>query len=284
VDAGLRHAEAAGQAAEDLGVRQALAGRGDRRLVPAEVEVAVRVVQVGVLGLHRARQQQVGVVGGVRLEVVDDDREEVLAREPAAHALLVGDARHRVARVDHGAAARIPPVTGHAGDAGDRSHGHAAAGVPLQPHRDADAGRPRGGRPVAERDDALARQAGDLAHALGRKFEDAAPEHLPAERVGLDERAVLAALGDHVEEAEGQRGVGARPRRQVLVGGGGGAGADRIERDDVGAVPAGHLDVLPQVMVRRQRVGAPEEDRRGWFRINSLRSNVCPGQDREASP
>ena len=136
--------------------------------------------------------------------------------------------------------------------------------MPLQPHRDADAGGTRGGEPIAERDDARTRQAGDPAHALGRAFQYPAAERLPAERVGLDELAILAAAGDDdVEQPQGETGIGPRSRRQVLVRRDGGAGADRIDRHHVGPVAASGLDVLPQVMIRRERVGAPQEDQAG---------------------
>ena len=50
----------------------------------------VAVVQVEVLGLHRRRQDDVGVVDGVGRELLHHDREQVLALEPAAHLRLVG--------------------------------------------------------------------------------------------------------------------------------------------------------------------------------------------------
>ena len=89
----------AGEPAEDLGVRQALAGRRDRRLVPREVHVPVAVVDVDVLGLHRRRQHDVGVVGRVGRDLLDHDGEEVLARERAPDLAGVGVRGERVGAV-----------------------------------------------------------------------------------------------------------------------------------------------------------------------------------------
>ena len=74
---------ARGEAAEELGVRERLAERRDRRAAEADVEVPVGLVDVVVLERRGGRQQQVGEVRGVGLELLVDDREQVLAREAA---------------------------------------------------------------------------------------------------------------------------------------------------------------------------------------------------------
>ena len=269
------------------------------------------------LRLHRRRQQQIRVVGGVGREILDHHGEEVLAGEAAAHLRLVRHGGHRVARVDQQrlhrrvlhlqeplaqachaqparagrpqvvapepgpvgaheaahvvdrAAAGVLPVAGDARDAGDGAHRHAAAGVALQAHRHADAGRARGRQALAERDDALAWQPGDRAHALRGELENPAAERLPAGRVRLDERAVLLAeRDDDVEQAEGQGGVGAGMNRQMLVGRRGRPRADRIDDDHPGAVAARRLDVFPQVVVRGERVRTPQQNQlRGAERL-----------------
>ena len=88
------------QPAEDLRVRQTLARRRDGGLVPLQVHVAVGVVEVGVFRLHGRRQHDVGVVDGVGGEVLDDDGEQVLAREAAPQRPLPGRARRRVGAVE----------------------------------------------------------------------------------------------------------------------------------------------------------------------------------------
>ena len=60
----------------------------------------VGIVQVGVLDLHRRREQEIGEVGGVGLEVVDDHGEEILAGESLPDPALVRRARRRIAAVD----------------------------------------------------------------------------------------------------------------------------------------------------------------------------------------
>ena len=47
------------------------------------VHVPVAVVDVEVLGLHRRGQDDVGVVDGVGRELLDHDREQVLALRPS---------------------------------------------------------------------------------------------------------------------------------------------------------------------------------------------------------
>jgi hypothetical protein len=89
-----------GQATEQFGVRQRLAERRDRRLVDLDVQMAVGLVDVELFHVAGGRQQDVGVVGGVGLEEVVDDGEQVVAGEAAHHlARLRGD-RHRIAVVD----------------------------------------------------------------------------------------------------------------------------------------------------------------------------------------
>ena len=61
-------------------------------------------------------------------------------------------------------------------------------------------------------------------------------------------------------EPEGQRGVGARQRRDVLVAAGRGVGADRVDGHDVRAGSLRLAHERPLVEVRGQQVGAPEDD------------------------
>jgi hypothetical protein len=57
-------------------------------------------VQVGMLGLHRRRQHDVGVVHCVRREMLEHDGEQILARQRPTHPVLVGIAAAGVGR-DH---------------------------------------------------------------------------------------------------------------------------------------------------------------------------------------
>ena len=68
-----------------FGVRLCFAERCDRRVVRERVQVSVRAVDVDLLELRGRRQQDVGVVGGVGLEDLVHDAEEIVARESRLH-------------------------------------------------------------------------------------------------------------------------------------------------------------------------------------------------------
>ena len=91
-------------------------------------------------------------------------------------------------------------------------------------------------------------------------------------------REVLAVLrahvDDHPQQPERERGVGARERRQVLVGALGRARAQRVDRDDVRAALARREHELPQVVAARERVRAPQQDQVGL----GERLRVHPGR------
>ena len=93
-------AQRAGEPAEDLAVRQALAGRLDGRQVERDVVLAVGVVDIEVLRLHRRRQHDVGEVHRVGHALLEHDGEQVLAREARVHARVIGIAGGGV-RVEH---------------------------------------------------------------------------------------------------------------------------------------------------------------------------------------
>jgi hypothetical protein len=74
--------------------------RRDGRAVQQRVGVAVGAVHVPVLQLRGGRQDVVGVVGGVGLEVLEHHGEQVFARKALHHLAGLGRHRHRVAVVD----------------------------------------------------------------------------------------------------------------------------------------------------------------------------------------
>ena len=77
----------------------------------------------------------------------------------------------------------------------------------------------------------------------------------------VDELPVLPAFGQHdVQQAERERGVRARHRREVPVALRRGARPNRIDGDDQRAVLPRLEDRPPQVGMRRQHVRAPEHD------------------------
>ena len=99
-EAGVGEAHACREQAKDLGVALRFAERRDRRIVRLRVQVAVRAVDVGLLELRGRRQQDVGVVGGVGLEDLVHDAEQVLARKAGRHFRGFGRDRDRIRVVD----------------------------------------------------------------------------------------------------------------------------------------------------------------------------------------
>ena len=96
----IRVAHVPGQIPEDLAVRPCLAHRRDGRAVQQHVGMAIRDLHIPVLQLGRGGQQVVGVVGGVGLEMLQHDGEEVFAREAPHHFRRVRRDGHGVAVVD----------------------------------------------------------------------------------------------------------------------------------------------------------------------------------------
>src|SRR5712692_8048217 len=102
----------------------------------------------------------------------------------------------------------MAPVTGDAGDAGNRPYRHPSAAVPLETDADADAGRPRRGELLAQIDDRLLGKTADLRHAVDGELENAFPEGIPTQGMGVDEFAIFGAFDEHdVEQAQRQCGV-----------------------------------------------------------------------------
>ena len=107
-EAVLRVAHARGEPAEHLDIRQRLAHRRDGGVVGEHVEVAVGLVDVGVLELGGGRQHDVGVVHGVGGERIHYHAEKVLARKSFQHLVRIRAHRHRIVVVDdHGMHRRL---------------------------------------------------------------------------------------------------------------------------------------------------------------------------------
>ena len=115
-------------------------------------------------------------------------------------------------------------------------------------------------KPAPERAHVLDGQAADLGRALDGPLGQARLELGPALGVAREPVAVLGALVEHrAHEAERERRVGARARREVLVAALGGVGAQRVDRDDVRAAPLRREHEAPLVEVRREQVRAPQD-------------------------
>ena len=73
------------QQPKDLAVRLRFSKRFYRGIVVKNVEVTVCPVDIRLFELSRCRQQDVGIIRGIGLEDLMDDREEVLAPEALDH-------------------------------------------------------------------------------------------------------------------------------------------------------------------------------------------------------
>ncbi|MNZ65081.1 hypothetical protein D3C78_832660 [compost metagenome] len=100
LEAGIVEAHALRQQAEDFRIRLRFTERRDGRVVGQHVLVTVRQVDVGMLQLRRGWQQDVGVIGGVGLEMFQHHGEQVLAGKALSDFRRLGRHRHGV-RVVH---------------------------------------------------------------------------------------------------------------------------------------------------------------------------------------
>ena len=78
---------------EHLRIGSRLADRLDDRLDELQCAEPVAVRDVVMLQERRGRQNDVGPVGRVGHHLVENDGEQVIARQPAQHAVLVGHRR-----------------------------------------------------------------------------------------------------------------------------------------------------------------------------------------------
>ncbi len=87
--------------AEDLDVRFRFAGRRQRGPRQLQIVVAVGEVEIGVLQKRGGGQQDVGVIGGVGLELLEHHGEQIVAAQAREHGILIGRDGGRVGVVDH---------------------------------------------------------------------------------------------------------------------------------------------------------------------------------------
>ena len=89
-----------GKFTENPAVRTGFMQRRDRRAIKQEVQVTVGRMNIKMFQLRRCWQHDVGIVGGIGLEVFNHYGEQILAGETAAHRAAVRRHRHRIA-VEH---------------------------------------------------------------------------------------------------------------------------------------------------------------------------------------
>ncbi len=181
------------------------------------------------------------------------------------------------------AAGRIAPVAGQRRQAGDRAHRVAAAARALHAVVQADGARPHVPVVVRQPFDDAGADAADGRDPLRVVAQRALGQRVEAERVAVDIVAVEPAFADQdVHDAEGQRPVGPRQRRNVLVAALGRQRAVRIDGDQARAAPLGLLRPAPQVQVGGHRIAAPEDDLAAVLEL--LHVHADAGAQRVAQP
>ena len=154
-------------------------------------------------------------------------RAQVCSDQPVAVHVQV------IVQVEH-ARAGAAQVAGRGRQQPDRAHDVAPGRLALEPLADPEQRR---AGPI-DACGALDQLGGHTGHGLGSLRIAVGQERLdllPAGRVLVQERAVEQPVaGDHVQQPEGQRGIGARERLQVEVGRRGGRRPHRIDDDHLG--------------------------------------------------
>ena len=210
---------------------------------------------------HERGDRRVGLARQRRGQAAHVDRARARGRHAlGAHDRVLVDAVVAGAHAQP-AAAGMAEVAGDQRQRQDRADRLAGAVVALQPEPDADGRGPRGGDALAEAAHDLDLEPALLGGALDRPLAEPRLELRPADGVRLQPLAVGRAGVQHVaHQAEGEGGVGAGQRGDVLVAAARRVGADRIDGDDVRAPLLRLAHERPLVEVRGRQVRAPEDD------------------------
>ena len=70
-------------------------GRGQRRPRQLQIVMAVGEIEIGVLQERRGRQNDIGEIGGIGLELLEHHGEQIFAPQPAPHSVLIRRDRRR---------------------------------------------------------------------------------------------------------------------------------------------------------------------------------------------
>ena len=254
------------QVAKDLCIAARLALRRNRRAVEQHVGVAVGQVHVPVFELRGRRQDVVGPVGRIGLEMLQHHGEQVLARETLHHLRRVGRHGDRVAVVDHqgfdlrakGGRGRAQQIVanGHHVDGAWRAPGQQVGALQHGPlHREgARAGQQQPARALAPRTGERG-QAGHGAHGVGAAVRTLHAV-VQANGGGLGGAPVLRQLTDlrHGQAADRSGPLG-RPLQGARAQG---LPAQGVARDVVVIQPIVH-DQLVHQRQRQRRIGAGQQ-------------------------
>ncbi len=94
-------AHAFGEQPEDLDVRSGLARRRQSRPRQLQIVMTVGEIQVGVFQERGGGQQNIGVIGGVGLELLQHNRKQIVAPESTQHRVLIRRNRRGIGVVNH---------------------------------------------------------------------------------------------------------------------------------------------------------------------------------------
>jgi hypothetical protein len=168
---------------------------------------------------------------------------------------------------------RVAPVARERREARHGTHGVAAAARALHAVVQPDRGGPR--LPVVAREagDFVRADAAQRGDAVGIEGARALGQRVEAQRVAMDVVAVQPPFAhQHVDHAERERPVRAGHQRDVLVALLGRQRAIRVDRDELRAAPLGFLRAAPEMQIRRDGVGAPEDDQPGVLELFDIRT------------
>ncbi len=199
-------------------------------------------------------------------------------RDPVrAHEVFPPDRKRPDGQLQH-AAADAPPGAHQGRQASGGTHGLTASGVALDGHADANDARLSGRIVPRKRPYVVRRNAGDRGHPFGRIGLDVVAQLVEADGVLFHVIAIEQFLGDNdVHHAESERGVGAGTDRDMPVGLARGAAPDRVDDDQLSALPLGFGNERPVMQVGADRVAGPENDVFGI--LEALRVHARRGTD-----
>lgn len=148
------------------------------------------------------------------------------------------------------------------GQAGDEARGHGAVDVAGLAAAEADEGGAGIAVGMGEGADIRGGDAGDSCGGFGGVVrQDLLLEFVRSLHVLLEEGAVGEAVAhEHAEDGKRECTVGAGARAEEGVGVVGGPRAVGVDAVNLGAIPAGNLDVVTEVDVGREHADAPEDD------------------------
>src|SRR5436190_10801867 len=229
----------------------------------AQHRVAVRSdrCRIGVVDDERAnwRSANAGIVGRQRLTEPDHVDRTDGRRKIGTFERLFIELEIRAGGELH-TPTRMPPMAGDCGQTGDGTHRHAATGMSLESIIHANERGAGASVALGELRDLCRGDSGNFLDALGGVLASSGAQLVLTQRMSREIVAVLEPQPeDYVHHPESERGIRPRPDGNPLVALGGGSGAQRIDGDDRRASLASLEDEWPEMRIRGESVGSPEQ-------------------------